>query len=92
MDGRVCLACGVPGTSEEDHRLPLAMKGEGLADPSWGSTVHYPKEGMAIVATIVNCMQRREHFGKWVRGQKSVLNSLRVGTKCPTRREGSIKC
>ena len=92
MDGRVCLACGVPGTSEEDHRLPLAMKGERLADPSWGSIMHYPTEGTASVATILNCVQRREHFGKWVRGQKSVLNSLRVGTKCPTRWEGSIKC
>ena len=36
VDGRVCLACGVPGTSEEDHRLLLAKKGEGLADPSGG--------------------------------------------------------
>lgn len=89
MDGRVCLACGVPGTSEEDHRLPLAKKGEGLA--KWGSIVHYPAEGTATVATIVNCVQQRQHFGKWVRGQKSVLNSLRVGTKCP-RWEGSIKC
>lgn len=53
--------------------------------------MYYQAEGMASVATIVNCVQGREHFGKWVRGQKAVLNSLRVGTKCP-RWGGSIRC
>lgn len=60
MDGRVCLASGVPGTGEKDYGLPLDKTGEQLADPSRGSLVYYQAEGPASAATLVNFMQGKE--------------------------------
>lgn len=71
----------MPGTSEEDYRLPLDKTGEQLVDPSGGSLVYYQAEGPASVATLVNFIQGKESWvgsSENVKELKATLNSLMV--------------
>lgn len=90
MDGRVSLASGVPGTSEEDYRHPWTRQVRDWKTPV-GVKSALPSRGHSQCGYNGDCMQEKEPFGKWVTGQKAALNSLRVGTKCPSW-GGSIKC
>lgn len=71
----------MPGTSEDDYRLPLDKTGEQLVNPSGGSLVYYQAEGPASVATLVNFMQGKESWAgssENVKERNATLNSLTV--------------